>query len=110
MNALKVKNGLSEMYAAGDDGDTTRGSPLPRQPNLSHLAKALGEIGQDLSSHLASSPPRTQDPRQGYGGKRFGEHLLENFERQALLKFHTSRPEDGADGFCRSALSPDHLA
>jgi len=80
------------------------------QPNLSHLGEPLREIRQDFGGYLAVPAPGTQNAREGYRLERFWEHLLENLKRQALLEFHPSRTEDGADGFCRSALSSDHFA
>jgi len=98
------------MYAAGDDLGRARSTVFVCQPNLSHLSKPLREIRQDFGCYLAVPAPGTQNAREGYRHERFWEHLLENLKRQALLEFHPSRTEDGADGFCRSALSSDHFA
>jgi hypothetical protein len=110
LNFVEVKNSLAEMYAAGNDLGGTRSAALACQPSLSHPGEPLGKIRQDFGGYLAVPAPGTQNARKGNRGKRFWEHLLENLKRQALLEFHPSRPEDGADGFCRSALSSDHFA
>jgi len=110
LNSVEVKDRLSQMYAAGDDLGGARRTALACQPNLSNLGEPLREIRQDLGGYLAVPAPGTQNAREGYRHERFWEHLLENLKRQALLEFHPSRTEDGADGFCRSALSSDHFA
>src|SRR2546427_3029630 len=98
------------MHAAGNDLGTPRSTSLPCQPSLAHLGEPLREIREDFSGYLTSPAPGAQDTRERNRGKQFWAHLLENFEREALLELHSSRPEDGADGFCRSALSSDHFA
>ena len=110
MNSVEVENRLPEMYAAGDQLGGAWNTALVCQPNLSHLGKPLREIRQDLGGYLAVPAPGAQNARKGYRHERFWDHLLENLKRQALLEFHPSRTEDGADGFCRSALSSDHFA
>ena len=110
MNSVEVKDRLPEMYPAGDDLGGAGSTVLACQPNLSHLGEPLREIREDLCGYLAVPAPGTQNAREGYRLERFLEHLLENLKRQALLEFHPSRTEDGADGFCRSALSSDHFA
>src|SRR5690349_19601155 len=98
------------MDAAGNDPGGSRGAAPVRQPSLAQPSEPLREIRQDFSGYLTPTSPRAQDPHKGYRSKRLGAHLLENFQRQALLELHSSRAEDGTDGFCRSALSSDHFA
>src|SRR5207244_8114680 len=78
--------------------------------DVPQIGGPLRNTSKDFSGYLTPSAPGTQDTRKSYRRKRFCAHLLENFERKALFEFHSSRAEDGADGFCRSALSSDHFA
>jgi hypothetical protein len=98
------------MDAAGDNLGTPRSSSRASEPDLAQLGEPLREIRQDFGGHLAAPAPRAQDTSEREHRRRFWAHLLENFEREALFEFHSSRSEDGADGFCRSALSSDHFA
>src|ERR1700757_3802109 len=98
------------MDMAGVDRGTSRRSSSSRQPDLLQAAKSLGEIREDFRGHLAAPAPSAQDTGERQQCGRFWAHLLENFEREALFELHSSRSEDGADGFCRSALSADHFA
>src|SRR6266566_814708 len=96
------------MHAAGNDLGAPRSTSLPCQPSLAHLGEPLREIREDFSGYLTSPAPGAQDTRERNRGNQFGVHLLENFEREALLELHSSRPEDGADGVAglRTASKP----
>jgi hypothetical protein len=53
------------MHAAGKNLGRARNNAFPREPNLSHLNKPLGKIGQDFGGYLTTSAPRTHNTRKG---------------------------------------------